>query len=94
MLRSPVAAVSVGLVAARHCRSGLRGDVRAEVNFNVVMNGDGEYVEVQARRGAHLYAGALNDMLGLARQGIIECCRPTGGSGGAALAPPKRGGTN
>ncbi len=74
VLRSPVAAVSVGLVEGMALLDlAYAEDVRAEVDFNVVMNSDGEYVEVQGTAEGRAFTPAqLDDMLGLARQGIAE----------------------
>ena len=74
VLRSPVAAVSVGMVAGRALLDlAYAEDVRAEVDFNVVMNGDGEYIEVQGTAEGRPYTPShLDAMLGLARQGIVE----------------------
>jgi ribonuclease PH len=48
VLRSPVAAVSVGMVEGQaRLDLSYAEDVRAEVDFNVGMNGAGEYIEVQ-----------------------------------------------
>lgn len=47
-LRQPVAAVSVGLIDGRVCLDlPYEEDSRAEVDMNVVMNADGEFVEIQ-----------------------------------------------
>ena len=74
VLKSPVAAVSVGMVEGRALLDlSYAEDVHAEVDFNVVMNGDGEYIEVQGTaEGRPFTPSHLNAMLGLARQGITE----------------------
>ncbi len=72
LIRTPIAAVSVGVV---------RGEVRldlcyeedsqAEVDLNVVMTGDGRFVEVQGTaEGAPFSRNRLLQMLDLARRGI------------------------
>jgi ribonuclease PH len=72
LIRTPIAAVSVGVV---------RGEVRldlcyeedseAEVDLNVVMTGDGRFVEVQGTAEKSPFPSTvLNQMLDLARRGI------------------------
>jgi len=60
-------------------------DVRAETDMNVVMTGDGRFVEVQGTaEGAPFGRGDLDTLLALAEQGIREiralqlqaCARP------------------
>ncbi len=73
-LKSPVAAVSVGLIGGE-ARLDLdyEEDSRAEVDFNVVMTGAGEYVEVQGTgEGATFSRQQLDQLLALAKQGIDE----------------------
>jgi ribonuclease PH len=68
----PVAAVSVGLVGGEVLLDlQYAEDSRAEVDFNVVMNGAGHFIEVQGTaEGAPFSRGDLDQFLGLARQGI------------------------
>jgi ribonuclease PH len=71
-LRTPVAAVSVGVVGGE-ARLDLNydEDVKAEVDFNVVMTGTGEFVEVQGTAERHSFSrDALNTLLSLAESGI------------------------
>lgn len=73
-LKSPVAAVSVGIVS-REARLDLcyEEDSRAEVDFNVVMNSAGEFVEVQGTgEGATFSRAEMNELLELAKKGIEE----------------------
>ncbi|WP_283137320.1 ribonuclease PH [Rhizohabitans arisaemae] len=69
-----VAAVSVGVVAGTPmldlCYT---EDVSAETDMNVVMTGDGNYVEVQGTaEGTPFDRGLLNGMLDLASDGCVE----------------------
>ncbi len=69
---SPVAAVSVGLVdqvpLLDLC---YEEDVRAQVDFNIVMNAAGEYIEVQGNaEGAPFSREQLDTQLSLAADGI------------------------
>ena len=73
-IRFPVAATSVGIVdGASLLDLCYEEDSRAEVDFNVVMTGDGKYVEVQgtAEHGT-FNRGAMNDLLSLAEKGIQD----------------------
>jgi ribonuclease PH len=46
-------------------------DVRAEVDFNIVMNGAGEFIEVQGNaEGAPFSRSQLDELLSLAAEGI------------------------
>ena len=48
-------------------------DSRAEVDFNVVMTGEGEYVEVQGTgEGATFSRAQMNKLFDLAKAGIDE----------------------
>ncbi len=76
--RSPVkrrvAAVSVGIVdGAARLDLDYEADVRAEVDMNVVMSSEGEYVEVQGT-GEHgtFNRAQLDQLLDLASKGITE----------------------
>jgi ribonuclease PH len=71
-LTSSVAAVSCGLVAGVPLLDlCYEEDVRAQVDMNVVMNGDGELIEVQATGERIPFSRAsLDELLGLAAAGI------------------------
>jgi ribonuclease PH len=66
------AAVSGGSVDARPCLDlDYSEDSRAEVDMNVVMTGEGRFVEVQGTaEGVAFSRGELDDLLGLAESGI------------------------
>ncbi len=65
-------AISVGIVDALPLLDlDYSEDVRAEVDMNVVMTGEGRFVEVQGTaEGAAFSRGELDDLLGLAEHGI------------------------
>ena len=67
----PLSAVSVGLVAGRALLDlDYSEDVAAEVDMNVVMNGDGDFVEVQGTaEGAPFSRERLDELLDLAALG-------------------------
>jgi ribonuclease PH len=71
-LTSSVAAVSCGLVAGVPLLDlCYEEDARAQVDMNVVMNGDGELIEVQATGERIPFSRAsLDELLGLAAAGI------------------------
>src|SRR4249919_98776 len=72
-----VAAVSVGIVDGTP-RLDLHydDDVRAETDMNVVMTGDGKFVEVQGTaEGAPFDRAELNTLLDLAADGCVELTR-------------------
>src|SRR5712672_3879459 len=71
-LTDSVAATSVGLVdGAALLDLAYDEDSRAEVDMNVVMTGNGKFVEVQATAEGQPFAGAeLQDLLALAAAGI------------------------
>jgi ribonuclease PH len=74
VLTDSVAAVSVGIVGAE-ARLDLcyEEDAGADVDFNVVMTGSGDYVEVQGTaEGAPFARGDLDALLDLAGMGIVE----------------------
>jgi len=76
-LRGSVAAVSVGLVDGE-ARLDLpyEEDVRAETDMNVVMTGDGRYVEVQGTAEANPFGrGELDALLSLASKGCVDLTR-------------------
>lgn len=74
---SPVAAVSVGLLENEVLLDlNYHEDARADADLNIVMNGEGEYIEVQGTgEGAVFSRGELDRMLDLASQGIQELLR-------------------
>jgi len=72
LIRTPIAAVSVGVVQGE-VRLDLcyEEDSQAEVDLNVVMTGDGRFVEVQGTaEGTPFSRNRLLQMLDLARRGI------------------------
>ncbi len=73
-LRTQVAAVSVGIVGGEAMLDlCYEEDARAEVDFNVVMTGEGKFVEVQGTaEGEPFSREAMNHLLDLARDGIVE----------------------
>jgi len=73
-LRSSVAGVSVGVVDGHALLDLDYGeDSRAEVDLNVVMTGEAEFVEIQGSAEAAPFSdSALQDMLRLARLGVAE----------------------
>lgn len=73
-LKTAVAAVSVGIVGGEPVLDlNYAEDSRAEVDFNVVMTGEGEYVEVQGTgEGATFSRAQMNKLLDLAAGGIKE----------------------
>jgi ribonuclease PH len=73
VIGSPVAAVSVGLVDGQALLD-LRydEDSRAEVDLNVVMNTDHEYIEVQGTAEGRPFSRArLDELLNLAESGLV-----------------------
>jgi ribonuclease PH len=73
-LTDQCAAISVGIVDALPCLDlDYSEDSRAEVDMNVVMTGEGRFVEVQGTaEGAAFSRGELDDLLGLAEAGITR----------------------
>jgi ribonuclease PH len=73
-LCSPVAAVSVGIVEGEICLDlNYPEDVAAEVDFNVVMTGNLELIEVQGTAESGSFSRhQLNQILDVAQQGIQE----------------------
>jgi ribonuclease PH len=72
LIRTPIAAVSVGIVQGE-VRLDLcyEEDSQAEVDLNVVMTGDGQFVEVQGTAEKSPFSRyRLSQMLDLARRGI------------------------
>jgi ribonuclease PH len=72
VLLAPVAAVSVGLVEGQVLLDlCYQEDSTADVDMNVVMNADGDFVEVQGTAEGRLYSRVeLEDMLDLSEKGI------------------------
>jgi ribonuclease PH len=70
----PVAAISVGVIDGTPMLDlEYTEDVRAEVDMNVVMTGDGRFVEVQGTaEGVAFTRAELDALLGLAETGIGE----------------------
>lgn len=73
-LRSSVAAVSVGVVGGAVLLDlCYEEDSRADVDMNVVMTGDGRFVEIQGTaEAAPFSAGEMNRMIDLAANAIAE----------------------
>jgi len=71
-LKTNVAAISVGIVNGEALLDLCYAeDSRAEVDFNVVMTGEGKFIEVQATaEGEPFERAALNRLIDLAREGI------------------------
>ncbi len=76
-LRSPVAAVSVGMVDGQALLDLCYAeDSHAQVDGNIVMNANGEYIEVQSTaEGATFPRSILDQMLNLAAGGIGNLLR-------------------
>lgn len=74
VLKTAVAAVSVGIVAGEPVLDlNYAEDSRAEVDFNVVMTREGNFVEVQGTgEGATFSRAQMNKLLDLAKGGIAE----------------------
>jgi ribonuclease PH len=74
VFKSPVAAISVGVVAGMALLDlDYAEDSHAEVDLNVVMNAQGEFIEVQATGEAATFSRtALDELLDLAYKGIGE----------------------
>ena len=73
-LRTEVAAISAGMVEGEPMLDlCYEEDSRAQVDFNVVMTGDGEYVEVQGTaEGRPFTRAGMDHLLELASAGIRE----------------------
>ena len=73
-IKSAVAATSVGVVGGRVLLDlSYEEDYRAEVDFNVVMTDQGEFVEVQGTAESGAFSrGVLDEMLDLAGRGISQ----------------------
>ncbi|MBI9043146.1 MAG: ribonuclease PH [Anaerolineaceae bacterium] len=73
-LNPPIAAISMGVVNGNTCLDlCYQEDFLADVDFNVVMNASGEFIEIQGTaEGKTFDRHQLNDMLALAEKGISE----------------------
>jgi ribonuclease PH len=73
-LKAAVAAVSVGIVNGEEMLDlCYEEDSRAEVDFNVVMTGEGKFIEVQGTAEGEPFArDAMDRLVNLARDGIAE----------------------
>jgi ribonuclease PH len=76
-LRGSVAAISVGVVDGEpRLDLPYEEDVRAETDMNVVMTGDGRYIEVQGTaEGEPFDRKVLDSLLGLAERGCADLTR-------------------
>jgi ribonuclease PH len=74
VFRPPVAAISVGLINGEIILDlNYEEDSRADVDLNVVMNGDGEYIELQGTgEGDTFSSEQLQEMLDSAGRGIEQ----------------------
>lgn len=72
VLRTSVAAISVGIVGSELLLDlDYSEDSRAEVDSNIVLTGDGDFVEIQGTAEGRTFSQSqLDGMLHLARQGI------------------------
>jgi ribonuclease PH len=77
VLKTQIAAVSVGIVGGEEMLDlDYSEDSRAEVDFNVVMTGEGKFIEVQGTAEGEPFAReAMNRLIDLARDGIGELMR-------------------
>ncbi|HEX5139960.1 MAG TPA: ribonuclease PH [Dehalococcoidia bacterium] len=73
-IKFPVAATSVGIVDGTPMLDlAYEEDSRAEVDFNVVMTGDGKFIEVQGTAEHGTFSrDAMNQLLDLAEKGIRD----------------------
>jgi ribonuclease PH len=74
LVKDFVAATSVGIVEGRPALDlCYLEDAQAEVDMNIVMTGSGKFVEIQGTaESAPFDAAAMNEMLDLARKGIMQ----------------------
>ena len=74
VLRDSLAAISVGIVDGEPCLDlCYKEDSSAEVDMNIVMTGDGRFVEIQGTaEGEPFDADQMQQMIGLATKGITE----------------------
>jgi len=73
-IRDFVAAVSVGILKGKHLLDlDYKEDSNAEVDMNVIMTGQGEFIEIQGTAEQRPFTGQQMDiLLNLARKGIKE----------------------
>ncbi len=73
-VNSAIASVSVGIYKGTAVLDlDYAEDSNAETDMNVVMNGDGQFIEVQGTAEGHPFStDELNEMLALAQKGITE----------------------
>jgi len=73
-VNSPIASVSVGIYKGTAVLDlDYEEDSNAETDMNVVMNGEGKFIEVQGTAEGHAFTNQeLNEMLELAKKGITE----------------------
>lgn len=76
-IKDSVAAVSVGIVDGEAILDlNYSEDVKAEVDMNVVMTGNGHFVEIQGAGEEHTFSeGQLQELLSLAKKGAAEFFR-------------------
>ncbi|HHT9121043.1 MAG TPA: ribonuclease PH [Candidatus Hypogeohydataceae bacterium YC41] len=76
-LKDSVAAVSVGIVDGEAVLDlNYSEDVSAEVDMNIVMTGNGHFVEVQGAGEENTFSEVqLQEMLSLAKKGVVELFR-------------------
>jgi ribonuclease PH len=74
LLQDTVAAVSVGIVEGQHLLDlAYEEDAKADVDFNVVMTGSGQFVEVQGTAEGKVFSREdLRDLIDLAASGIEQ----------------------
>jgi ribonuclease PH len=74
VFKSPLAAISVGMLdGAPMLDLCYEEDFAADVDFNIVMNAEGEFIEMQGTaEGTAFSRQDLDGMLSLAEKGIIE----------------------
>jgi len=73
-VNSAIASVSVGIYQGTAVLDlDYAEDSNAETDMNVVMNGEGHFIEVQGTAEGHAFSSdELNEMLALAQKGITE----------------------
>jgi ribonuclease PH len=74
ILRPPVAAISVGLIAGQPVLDlSYTEDVQADVDLNIAMNQDDQFIEIQGTAEGEPYSkDSLEQMLSLAADGIRD----------------------
>ncbi|MCP5560338.1 MAG: ribonuclease PH [Verrucomicrobiaceae bacterium] len=88
-LKKKVAAVSVGVVGGESLLDlCYEEDVKADVDSNIVMTEDGEFVEIQGSGEEATFTRAqLDDMMALGQKGIMELCAMQQAVIDAAMSP-------